>query len=400
MKSRKAHVYRLYPTQDQAVTLGRWVGAVRFVYNLGLDQRRVFGRKGRSITYNMQAKDLTALRSEIDWIKDVPVHTLQHGLRDLDRAYQNWWKGQADAPTPRKRGFNDAMRFPAAVDSDFRRLARNVGEVRLPKIGAVRLRWDRDIPGTVRNITVSRKAGQWFAAVQYERDVSEPTESALPAIGIDLGVTTFAALSDGTLVPGPRPMVKAARRLKRAQQKLARKKKGLNNRRKQVRRVARLHQRMANVRKDFQHKLSTTIAKNHGVVVMEKLEIRNMTRSAKGTVEDPGNHVRAKSGLNRSIADQGWGAFRSMLAWKLTERGGALVLVDPKNTSRTCHECGTVDAGNRKEQKFLCVGCGHVAHADTNAARNILQRGRDTALLPAEARLPANEAGTSLDIAA
>ena len=154
------------------------------------------------------------------------------------------------------------------------------------------------------------------------------------------------------------------------------------------------------MRKEFQHKLSNEAAKNHGVVVTERLEIRNMTKSAAGTTEKPGKSVRAKSGLNRSILDQGWGAFRNMPNWKLAERGRHLVLVDPKITSRICPDCGTVDAGSRKEQRSLRVGCcGHTAHAETNAARNILRRG-DTVFLPVEARLSASEARTILDIVA
>ena len=173
------------------------------------------------------------------------------------------------------------------------------GEVKLPKLGWVRLRWDRAIPGTVKNITVSRRADQWTVAAQYEIEAPEPAPSALPAVGIDRGVAVFAALSDGTMIAPLNAGKKAQRALARAQRKLARKKKGSNNRKKQVRRVARLHARIMRTRKDFLHKLSTTIAKNHGAVVLEKLEVQNMVRSAAGTVEKPGRKVRQKAGLNR-----------------------------------------------------------------------------------------------------
>jgi putative transposase len=327
-------------------------------------------------------------------MRDVPVHALQQAIKDLDRAYQNWWAGRASAPSPRKHGVNDSMCLPDPAMFDFRRLSRHWGEVRLPKLGWVRLRWDRAIPGTVRTITVARRAGIWTLAAQYEREVSEPPPSALPSVGIDRGVAVFAALSDGTAIAPVNAGQRASHALGRAQRKLARKKRGSNNRRKQARRVAKRHARVANTRKDFLHKASTTVAQNHGAVVLEKLDVRNMVRSAAGTAQEPGRNVRPKAGLNRAILDQGWGAFRSMLAYKLAERGGTLIEVPPAYTSQTCSACGVIDAASRNGPPFCCTGCGHSAHADTNAAINIVRRA-DSALLPVEASHErATEAGT------
>lgn len=395
MLLRKARVYRLYPTHEQAATLGQWVGAVRATYNVALDQRRVFWKPGRTFNFASQCREVTALRAAFDWVRDVPVHALQQAIKDLDRAYQNWWAGRAEAPSPRKRGKNDAMRFPDPATFAFRRLSKRLGEVKLPKLGWVRLRWDRAIPGTVKNITVGRRAGVWTVAAQYEVEVVDPAPSTLPAVGIDRGVEVFAALSDGTTVAAVNHGKKALRSLARAQRRLSRKKKGSNNRRKQVRRVARLHKRVGNCRKDFLHKASTDIAKNHGAVVLEKLEIRNMVRSAAGTVEAPGRNVRAKAGLNRAILDQGWGMFRIFLAYKLAERGGRLIEVPAQNTSRTCSACGVIDACSRRSRaRFECVACGHVANADINAAINIKRRA-DSPVLPVEAsRKRAVKAGT------
>jgi putative transposase len=397
MIARKANVYRLYPTPDQAATLAKWVGAVRAAYNVALEQRRDWYRPGRTFNFATQCREVTALRAEFDWLRVVPIHPLQQAMKDLDRAYQNWWAGRASAPTPRKRGLNDAMRFPDPAGFDFRRLSRHWGEVKLPKLGWVRLRWDRGIPGTVKNITVSRRADQWTVAAQYEIEAPEPAPSALPAVGIDRGVAVFAALSDGTMIAPLNAGKKAQRALARAQRKLARKKKGSNNRKKQVRRVARLNARIMRTRKDFLHKLSTTIAKNHGAVVLEKLEVQNMVRSAAGTVEKPGRKVRQKAGLNRSILDQGWGLFRMLLAYKLADHGGQLIEVPAAYTSQTCAACGCVDTANRASQsRFACTGCGHEDNADRNAAVNILNRARDTRLLPVEvARQRAHEAGTN-----
>jgi putative transposase len=391
---RKAHVYRLYPTIDQAATLGQWMGAVRATYNVALEQRRVFWKPGRNFNFATQCREVTMLRAEFDWMRDAPVHTLQQALKDLDRAYQNWWAGRAQAPQPRKRGLNDAMRFPDSATFDFRRLSKHIGEVKLPKLGWVRLRWDRAIPGTVKNITVARHAGTWTIAAQYEIEIADAPPSVLPTVGIDRGVAVFAALSDGTAIAPVNAGKKALASLRCAQRKLSRKKRGSNNRKRQARRVARLHQRVSAARKDFLHKASTVIAKNHGMVVLEKLQVRNMVRSASGTVQKPGRNVRAKAGLNRAILDQGWGGFRIMLAYKLADRGGKLIEVPAAYTSQTCAKCGVVDAANREGRRFCCVGCGHTTHADTNAAMNILRRA-DSAVLPVEASHErAVEAGT------
>lgn len=395
MIKRKAHVYRLKPNPMQESILSQWVGAVRAVYNVALEQRRDWWRTGRTFNIASQCREVTLLRAEFDWLKAVPVHALQQGIRDLDRAYQNWWSGRSGAPSPRKRGMNDAMRFPDPNTFAFRRTGKRAGQVKLPKLGWVNLRWDKAIPGVVKNITVSRKAGQWFVAAQYEYEAREPEPSTLPVVGLDRGVSVFAALSDGTMFAPVNAGKKALRVLARAQRNLARKKRGSANRRKAVCRVQKLHARVRRVRNDYLHKVSHTIAKNHGVVVMEDLKVQNMSRSAAGTVEQPGKNVAQKRGLNRSILDQGWGMFRTMLGYKMADKGGRVALVNPRNTSRTCSACGVVDADSRKAHRFRCTGCAHEAHADTNAAINIKRRW-DTPVQPAEASdCRASEAGTS-----
>jgi putative transposase len=397
MIERKAVLFRLYPTPEQAARMAQIAGACRFVYNLALEQRRDWYRPGRKFTFASQCRDVTQLRAEVEWLKAVPVHPLQQALRDLDRAYQNWWAGRAQAPTQRRKGLNDSFRFPDPVSLVVEHTGASSGRVKLPKLGWVRLRGWKALPGAIRNITVSRRAGQWFAAIQCERDIPEPVPSALPPVGIDLGVAVFAALSDGTRVAPANHGKKALRALRNAQRALARKKRGSANRRKAVRRISRIQMRVANARKDFLHKHSTIIAKNHGVVVVEALPVRNLSASAKGTVAKPGRRVRQKAGLNRAILDQGWGLFRTMLAYKLADRGGRLVEVPAAFTSQTCACCGHVDAANRPSQSvFVCVRCGHTANADTNAAVNILRRA-DSASKPVEGHRTKRpgEAGTS-----
>lgn len=427
---RKANTYRLYPTPEQTSVLGQWIGAVRFTYNLALEQRRDFHHPDHRWNWASQCREITLLRNEVEWLRSVPVHPLQQAVKALEGAYKRYfeklpelraeearrkaaetWKPRKDGmplgyPSPRRKYLDDSLRFPDPATFDFRRLSRHWGEVKLPKLGWVRLRWDRGIPGTIKNITISRRAGVWSVAAQYEREVTEPTPPSLPTVGIDRGVAVFAALSDGTNIAPVNHGKKALLALARAQRKLARKKKvrgkpSGKNRIKQIRRVARLHARVARARKDFLHKASTKIAENHGVVVLEKLEIRNMVRSARGTAAKPGRKVKQKAGLNRAILDQGWGMLSDMLRWKLAERGGKVIEVPAAHSSQTCAECGVIDAASRRDQaRFVCTSCGHVANADTNAAIVIKLRA-DSPKLPAEAaRKRAKEAGTVLEIAA
>jgi putative transposase len=247
----------------------------------------------------------------------------------------------------------------------------------------------------VKNITIARRSGLWTVSCQYVREIVDPEPSQLSAVGIDRGVVVFAALSNGAQIAPAACGKKARKALARAQRKLSRKKIGSNNRRKQVRRVARLHARVARARKDFLHKASHHVAQNHGTVVLEKLEVANMVRSAAGTLENPGRNVRQKSGLNRAILDQGWHTFRVLLDYKLRERGGRLIEVPAAYTSLTCAVCGRIDAASRVSQsRFVCAACGHTTNADENAAINILRRA-DSPVLPVEAsRRRAYEAGT------
>ena len=291
-------------------------------------------------------------------------------------------------PTPRKKGINDSFRFPDPVSIKVERTGKSSGRIKLPKLGWIKLRGWYVIPGNICNATVSRRAGLWTVAVQWQREVAEPILSNLPAVGIDRGIAVFAALSNGVNIAAVNHGKKALRALRRAQQSLARKKRGSSNRSKAIRRVAKIQMRVANSRKNFLHEQTTAIAKNHGTVVIEALKVRNMSASAKGTAEKPGKKVAQKAGLNRAILDQGWGTFRVMLIYKLADRGGVMIEVPAAYTSQTCAECGRLDARSRRNQaRFVCTGCGHEANADTNAAIIILKRGLDKSLKPVEGNL-------------
>ncbi len=240
----------------------------------------------------------------------------------------------------------------------------------------MRYRKSREVLGTVKNATVSQYCGRWFVSIQTEREVEQPVPQATTAVGIDLGVVRFATLSDGTVYAPLNSFRRHEEALRKAQQALARKTKFSNNWKKAKAKVLRIHARIANARRDYLHKTTTTISQNHAMVCIEDLRVRNMSKSAAGTAEAPGRNVRAKSGLNKSILDQGWFEFRRQLDYKLAWRGGHLITVPPQNTSRTCPCCGHVSAENRQTQaRFACVECGFEEHADLVGAINILRAG-------------------------
>ena len=269
------------------------------------------------------------------------------------------------------KGRSDRFRYPQGVKLD-----QANSRIFLPKLGWLRYRNSREVLGTVKNVTVSLNAGKWFVSIQTERDVTEPKRPATSMVGIDMGIIRFATLSDGRFIEPLNSFKKHQQRLARYQRAMSRKQKFSNNWKKARARVQRIHTRIGNARRDFLHKASTQISQNHAIVCLEDLPVRNMAKSAAGTTEKPGRNVRAKSGLNKSILDQGWFEFRRQLDYKLAWNGGWLVAVPPHYTSRTCPCCGHVSADNRKTQaRFACVECGFEDNADLVGAINILSRG-------------------------
>lgn len=195
-------------------------------------------------------------------------------------------------------------------------------------------------------------------------------------VGIDVGIKQFATLSTGQVYEPVNSFKILLKKLARAQRSLAQKIRGSNNFRKQKQKLAAIHIKVANVRSDYLHKVSTSISKNHATAVLEDLNIANMSKSAAGTNEEPGKNVQSKSGLNRSILDQGWHTFKNLLQYKFDWLGGELIVVDPKYTSQKCSSCGHIAKENRVSQsQFVCVVCGHAENADLNAAQNILAAG-------------------------
>lgn len=374
----RAFRYKLAPTTAQEERFSQFAGVCRLVYNLALEQRRDFWRQYEAqtvsrITCYGQSRELTLLRAEFDFIKDVCQSCEQKALQDLDVAFTRFFTGKGKFPTPRVRGVNDTFRFQGREVST-RPLNSKWGEVRLPKIGWVRFRDTRPIKGDVISATVSRDGDGWYvsfaSSIQHN---SEPSD--LPTVGIDRGVVNSITLSTGETLSLPKSVAAIERKVLHAKRAMSRCVRGSARHAKARRRVVKLAIRRVRIRKDWHHRTSLQIAKNYGHVVLESLNIRSLTASARGTIEAPGRNVRAKAALNRSILNQGWGSFAAILAYKLEERGGELVFVNPAYTSQTCSECGTVDRESRESQaSFACLHCGFRAHADHNAAINILRR--------------------------
>jgi putative transposase len=373
----QAFKFELTPNgQQQQRDMRSFAGARRFVFNKALAMQIANHEAGgKFLSYNTLAGHLTAWRNsaETPWLKDVPYHTSQQALKDLERAYRNFFAGRADFPTFKKKGFSSGFRYPDAKQFKLDPANRRVF---LPKLGWMQARYSREILGAPKNLTVGYRGGKWFMSVQTEREVGQPVPTSRKAIGADAGVVHHTTLSDGSFIDLPDRVKKLDRALRVAQQRLSHKTKFSKNWKKAKARVQRIHTLIANIRRNFLHQTSHTLSKNHALVCIENLPVANMTKSAKGTVENPGKNVRQKAGLNRAIQTQGWREFRRQLEYKLAWRGGWLIAVPPHNTSRTCPACGHVAAENRKTQaQFCCVECGFHENADVVGAINVLNRG-------------------------
>ena len=376
VKIRKAYKYRLKTNPDIDKKLTRFCGCARFLWNKSLAMTLERLERGYSILwYGDLAHWLTLWKQseEYCFLRECPSQVLQQKLMDLDRAFKDGFDRSQPLkriPVFKKKGRGDGIRFPQGFRIDNRRIF-------LPKIGWIGFHKSCPIEGKIKNITVSHKTGKWYASVQVEQHIEIGGHPSDSEIGIDAGVKCFAAFSDGTLVEGVSSFRRHEEKLAREQRKLARMEKGSQNWKKQKRRISRLHHTIANVRSEFLHKLSTGISKSHAKVYVEELRIRNMSASARGTIEQPGRNVKAKSGLNKSILDQGWNEFRRQLDYKLLWQGGMLKEVDCRYTSQTCSQCGHTARENRRSQaEFECLSCGHKGHADVNAAKNILTVGQ------------------------
>ena len=374
MQRLQAYRFELQPNGEQQRLMRRFAGACRFVFNKALALQQDRHKAGeKKFGYAALCKSLTEWKAEPEtlWLNETPSQSLQQALKNLERAYKNFFEKCADFPRFKKKGQSDSFRYPQGVKLD-----KGNSRVFLPKLGWLRYRNSRDVLGTAKNITVSSNGGRWFVSIQTEREIAQTLPTSTTAIGIDVGIARFATMSDGGFIAPLNSFKKHQQRLAKYQRRMSRKVKFSSNWKKAKARVQKIHSDIANARKDYLHKATTTISQNHALVCIEDLQVRNMSKSSKGNSEQPGKMVKQKSGLNRSILDQGWGEFRRQLEYKVSWNGGMLLAVPPHNTSRTCPCCGHIAKENRITQAvFLCVDCGYENNADVVGAINVLERG-------------------------
>ena len=358
--------YRLYPAPEQEAALQRHCSDARFVWNLGQEQRSMY-RPGRGPTpgFAEQCRQLTDARRAGPWLAAGSVNVQQQALRDLDQAWRNFFAGTHRRPTWRKQGLSEGFRV---TDFTFaghvRRLNRRWGQVQVPKVGWVRFRWSRAVPECKSYRVTLDRSGRWHIAFAVIPSVvTGPGTGEI--VGIDRGVAVSLALSTGETFQAPAPSGRA----ERAQRALSRAKRGSNRRKQAKTRLARVLARDADRRKDWAEKASTDVARRFDLIRIEDLKVRNMTRSARGTVAEPGRNVRQKAGLNRGILAAGWGLFARRLEQKAP---GRVEKIKPAYTSQRCSACGHVDRDSRQSQaRFVCTACGFACNADVNAAINI-----------------------------
>ncbi|EMO0749811.1 transposase [Escherichia coli] len=375
----KAYKFRLEPTPEQSQRLRQLCGCARFVWNLGLAETKRILDSGEKLPSAFELNRMITVwkkMPEYIFLQDAYTDNLQQKLKDLHTAWKRCFDKKLAAKAPvwkRKNDGRDSIRF---VNFEKYCCLEN-RRVKLPSgLGWVKFRQSQRVNGKIKNATISQLAGQWYISFQVEIETAEPNHTSTSMVGLDAGVAKLATLSDGTVFEPVNSFKKNQKKLARLQRQLSRKVKFSNNWQKQKRKIQRLHSRIANIRRDYLHKVTTTVSKNHAMIVIEDLKVSNMSKSAAGTVSQPGRNVRAKSGLNRSILDQGWYEMRRQLVYKQLWRGGQVLAVPPAYTSQRCACCGHTAKENRLSQsKFECQVCGYTANADVNGARNILAAG-------------------------
>ncbi len=355
-----AYRYRLYPKADQKIMLAKHFGSCRFVWNYFLDQtNRRYAETGKGSSYRQMCADLTKLKKdeEYQWLKEVNSQSLQQSLMHLETAYKRFFKKLAEVPVFKgkhnRQSFTVSQRFKV---EDNRLYIPNFKE-------PIRIFKHREYEGEVRNITISQEpSGKYYASIlvlESDHEVQQIPMAEESAIGIDVGIVSFATLSDGTKIEKPKHIVQSEKKLSKAQRKLSRKKKGSSNRRKQRVKVARIQDHIANQRKDFLNKVSDVLTRTYDTIGVEDLGIQGMMN---------GTHHRAKA-----IADAGWYTFRQMLKTKASRRGKNYIEIGRfEPSTKMCSNCGhTKSEMKLSQRRFVCDECGHIQDRDVNAAINI-----------------------------
>ncbi|MFF2879017.1 IS200/IS605 family element RNA-guided endonuclease TnpB [Gottfriedia sp. NPDC057991] len=366
----KAYKFRIYPTREQETLIAKTIGCSRFVFNHFLGQwNDTYKETGKGLTYNFCSAELTKLKKELLWLKEVDSIALQSSLKNLADSYSRFFKKQNNAPRFKSKK-NRVQSYTTKETNGNIAVVGN--KMKLPKLGLVRFAKSREVHGRVLSATVRRNPSEkYFVSILAEVDVL-PLVKAESSIGIDLGITDFAIFSDGRKIDNNKFTAKMEKKLKREQRKLSRralhaKQNGINlldakNYQKQKRKVARLHERVLNQRDDFLNKLSTEIIKNHDLICIETLNTKGMLRNRK---------------LAKSISDVSWSAFVTKLEYKATWYGKTIMKVSNWfPSSQICSDCGHQDGKKPLEiREWTCSFCHEHHDRDINASKNILAEG-------------------------
>lgn len=353
----KTYKFKLNPNKTQQLRLDQWLSTCRFVYNLCLWYKKdLYSSYGKKISKNEMQKELSQLRKEYDWIGDVYSQTIQDVTDRLDKSYQSFFRG-GGFPKFAKRGLYSSFAFKQGVG-----ICENTNKIKLPSLGKISFRRHRDIPSEteIKYTIIKKEYNGWFICLVCEAG-NEIKEQNKNIIGIDLGIKDFLITSKGEKFSNPKYLRQYELRLKKAQRDLARKKKGSENRKKNIFEIQKLHAKVRNTRKDFLHKLSTSIINENQVIIVEELMIKNMIK----------NHKLAKS-----ISDASWGMFKNMLEYKSKFHGREFISIPPHNTSKDCSCCGWRNEDlTLNIREWICEECGVIHDRDINAAMNIKQKG-------------------------
>jgi len=352
----KTYKFKLKPTKTQEDIFDSWVNTCRYLYNVALEERiTAYTSIKKSISKYDQYNQLPQIKKEFLWVAEVYSDTLQDVLDRVDKAYQSFFKG-GGFPKFAKKGFYNSFTYKRNFKVDNK-------SIKLPKIGEVRYFNSRTITGTPKTAILSKEDSGWFICITSEYESNTIVVDNQNPIGIDLGISHFAALSNGTFIESPLFLEPNLIKLRILNRKLSRQTKGSISREKTKKKLRKLYSKITNQRTDFLHKTTTILSDTYSAIYMENLKLQKMQQSGYSVV-------------NRGMLDKGFGQFKVFLSYKMKHRGKHLGLVNPAYTSQTCNDCGIIDKKSRISQsEFVCTSCGNVSNADINASKNIISKG-------------------------